>query len=157
MQGCVNIPNIVIRSMLADKTNVLNICHFNACSIYPKIDYIRKIIHGSSISVICVSETWLGKHHTNAMVNIDGFNLVRNDRVNGRGGGVCIYISTNFNFKVHGIPNTGAKLEYLFVEIVLTVDKVVIGCVYNPPRCVDFSGIDNVLQSLSPLSEHNVG
>lgn len=103
MHGGLNIPNIVVQSMLKNKKQLFNICHINACSIFPRMAYFRKLINGTSLSEICVSESRLNKSHTNHMIQLEGYNIIRSDRTvknKSIGGGVCIYIKSNFKFKI---------------------------------------------------------
>lgn len=145
----INLPNTVLRSMLKDKTSVLNVCHLNACSIFPKINYIREVMNKTNIHVICVSETWFNSSHTDSMVNIQGFNLVRHDRSRTdkkRGGGVAIYVKQDLSYSIKCKSGIGETLEFVFVDISTRQDTFMVGCVYNPPDApCCFSQIGNVL------------
>lgn len=150
------LPNIVLRSMLVDKHNWINMCHINACSIFPKIAYLRQVVKNTNLNVICISETWLNKTHTNQMVNIPGFNLVRHDRSRSdraRGGGVAIYIKLDLGFSIKYKSVTGCPLEFLFVEVNTSNNSLLVGCVYNPPDALrNFMPLCNVL--IQSNSEH---
>lgn len=152
-----NIPNIVLRSALKQHETALSVCHLNSCSIYPKISEVRAIIRDTGMHVICVSETWLKNVHTDQMVNIEGFTVVRNDRHTPgvmRGGGVAIYIRAGIANRVLEKSPASSGLEYIFVELINENDVVVVGCVYNPPRCDDWQFFDKTLESLSMKYEN---
>lgn len=135
-----NIGNVVLRSMLCDKTSSLNVCHMNVCSIFPKLDNLRKIVLNTGLHVICVSETWLNDTHTDQMVSLPGYNLVRNDRSRAdkaRGGGVAIYIRGDLSYSICHESTKGDPLECIFVKVHASHECFLVGCVYNPP---DFRG-----------------
>lgn len=146
-----NIANVVLRSMLCDKPNSINVCHLNACSIFPKISYIREIVRDTNINVICVSETWLNATHSDYMVNIPGFNLVRHDRTRtdkSRGGGVAIYIRSDLGYALLSSSCVGDVVEYVFVQINAGQRSFLVGCTYNPPdSTTDFAALSCVLNN----------
>ena len=47
-----------------------------------------------------ITETWLRENIHDSAVEIDGYSLVRRDRVNKLGGSVCAYIKLSIPFKV---------------------------------------------------------
>ena len=75
--------------------------HLNIRSIWRKIDLLRTVFHDNNVDIITFSETWLTTDIPNELVNIEGYDLVRNDRswsenpnslYAKKGGGVCTYI-----------------------------------------------------------------
>jgi hypothetical protein len=46
-----------------------------------------------------ITETWLSENIHHSAVEIDGYSLVRRDRVNKIGGGVCAFIKSSIPFK----------------------------------------------------------
>lgn len=151
------IPNVVLTAMLSGKTNNFNLCHFNACSIFPKITAIRRIVANLPLSIIAVSETWLTSKHTDQMVSISGYNLVRHDRHRKdvkRGGGVCIYASTDLKLKVLSSSDQDDYLEFLLLEVTAGTVVMLVGCVYNPPLRSNFDKLNEMLDELSPQYEN---
>lgn len=53
-----NINLRVMVNILSKQASGLRVCHINAQSLYPKIDEFRYMFEGSSIDIICVTETW---------------------------------------------------------------------------------------------------
>lgn len=123
----------------------------NTCSIFPKMPYIKKLISETNIHIICVSETWLNNTHTDAMVGLYGFNLVRHDRSRtdkGRGGGVAIYIRSDLSFTVKHTSAAGEMLEYVFAEVATAEKSFLVGCAYNPPDSPsNFGTLGNILSN----------
>ena len=59
-------------------------------------------MYDSKIDILLINETKLDSTIHDSDVYIPGFEIVRKDRrVNGRkGGGVCIYLCTNLNYRI---------------------------------------------------------
>lgn len=88
------------------------------------------------------------------MINLDGFSVIRYDRICGyKTSGVCTYIIRS-NFKLKVISKSRGTLESLCIEMLLPLESVLIECVYNPPRCVNFSSLPSSLQKMCPLYEN---
>lgn len=131
----------------------LSVCHANVCSLFPKINYVREIVSESNLNVICISETWLSKLITDQAVRIDGYHLIRHDRcvINKRSssGGVCVYLSTGFRYKVVAKSDSASRLEYLFIEVeVPSHSHILIGVVYNPPDSRNLDGLYHIIDNL---------
>jgi exonuclease III len=82
------------------------------------IDEFRVYMNESDIDIISINETKLDSSIKDNEVYISGYEIVRKDRkINGRhGGGVCIYIRCNLNYKICK-ELCSDELEYLTVEI----------------------------------------
>lgn len=154
-----SIPNIVLKAMLKNKENMLNLCHLNACSVFPKINSIRQIFNMVQMSAIAVSETWLTSKHTYQMISLSGYSVVRHDRNRmdvKRGGGVCVYINKNLTFKVLQKFKPNEKLEYILLELVHASTTLLFGAIYNPPRNVNYASLLEDIEDLSPRYENIV-
>ena len=89
--------------------------------LYANVKYLNEF---RTASILSFSETWLGACHTDDMVNIDGFKLLRGDRTDGAGkkggGGVCVYINeqwchpNNASVKSHSCTE---NIEMLVVNL----------------------------------------
>lgn len=125
--------NVVLRSCIPADLNRLNICHFNANSLFYKMNDVRRIVSGTKINIIGVSETWLLPSDTSKSISLPGFSSFRQDRPNtvNRGGGVLLYVRKRFRTKVVR-RSTADGIEYIFVEVSLNSTKVLIACVYIP-------------------------
>lgn len=72
----------------------LKIFLWNIRSLFPKIDVVREFIRTTGgIDLLCINESWLKPELSDGLICIDGYTLVRNDRIQRRGGGSCIYVS----------------------------------------------------------------
>ena len=71
--------------------------HSQQRSIRHKIHELNHYLKNTMVSILAVSETWLGPSIPDCMVTIPGFQPpLRRDR-NENGGGVCFYIHTNLS------------------------------------------------------------
>ena len=89
----------------------------------------------SKVDILQISESKLDSTVHDDEVYIPGFEIVRKDRkVNGRnGGGVCIYLRTNLNYRIRNDLNND-HLECLFVEISKPRSTpFLVGTWYRPP------------------------
>ncbi|CAI9604872.1 unnamed protein product, partial [Staurois parvus] len=87
-------------------------------------------------NLIGIAESWLHSSH-NWAINIPGYVLIRRDRVNRKGGGVCLYVRSDLraSVKENLVDGECDEAEVLWVELhmwVCTI-KVIIGVCYRPP------------------------
>ena len=99
-------------------------------------------------SFIALTETWLrdSSHHT----DISGYIFVHNLREDMTGGGVCLYLVDNFDFKCRPdvVFSCTECAESLFVEINRPKEKnKIVGVVYRPPN----QNLQDFMNSLGSL------
>ena len=90
----------------------------------------------SKVEILVINESKLDSTVHNSEVFSPGFELVRKDRkINGRnGGGVCIYLRTNLNYRISDALNNGELECLLFVEISKPRNTpFLVGTWYRPP------------------------
>ena len=90
----------------------------NINSLLAHTDELSIYISSRKIDILCINEIKLDHTINDREVCLPGFEIVRRDRkVNGRnGGGVCLYIRSNINYKVR-YDLQSEVLENLIVEI----------------------------------------
>lgn len=72
----------------------------NVRSIRPNINLLRHDFELSNLSLIGITESWFNDRIHDNLVSINGFNIVRSDRVlNKRGGGLVMYIHDTLEFE----------------------------------------------------------
>ena len=80
----------------------------NARSVFNKIDDLQQMGTDYNVDIILVTESWCNKNITNAMLNIPGFFLEEElrldgiDTLNGIGGGLLVYIKQGL--KINLLP-----------------------------------------------------
>lgn len=107
----------------------LNILQWNARSAIANKSSLEKILFEKNIHIAIISETWFkpGK-----FVNFPGYNIIREDREDGRAG-VALFIKNNIFYSVN---NTYYQIPYLqscAVEIMYNDKPLNIISFYNPP------------------------
>ena len=121
----------------------MNMCHVNIQSLGTgdlgittganyKLDQMRTILQMEhKFDIIGLSETWLTPNIDDEHISLANYDIHRKDR-DGRGGGVCVYISST-------LPNKRRQdleeptLELIWTEISVTPKPILIGVAYRPP------------------------
>ena len=102
-----------------------------------------------------MTETWFHPLFTEQMAAINGFNTVRNDRIQILGGGVALYIKNNLTYKILAFSKNHGNLglaEYLICEVNLKPNQhIFVAVVYRPPNSPFYKGND-FLEVISNLS-----
>lgn len=74
-------PGVVLKSALLP--GKLSISCINGQSIcarkLEKLSELREILSLSNVDVFCISETWLNERIDDSVVNVSGYQIVRND------------------------------------------------------------------------------
>ena len=79
----------------------IHLTHLNIRSLWNKFSLFENYLkNNNNITVFGISESWLTTDHIDRIIDIDGYNLYRNDRKWNdkqsispkKGGGICIYV-----------------------------------------------------------------
>ena len=102
-----------------------------------KMDEIRHTLCNQyDYNVIGVTETWLtaATPSDDADLHIDNYKFYRKDReyVNGRGGGVGIFVSNNLLCDPR-MDLSPREAELLWVEVRAHQKRIIVGVCYRPP------------------------
>ena len=111
----------------------LKLAHINVCSLLPKLDEIRFLILSLDLDVLCISETWLHEQIPNHEIIIDGYDVIRKDRLDKRGGGVCMYVKNSILVKDRCELTSQFEIETVLIEVYCKKVTVLISCIYRPP------------------------
>lgn len=88
--------------------------------------------------VICVQETWLRPNLEFALLD---YVVVRQDRIQGSGGGCATFIRRGVPYRVVGL---GKEQEYVVVEVWADGRKIVLINYYNPCRQMRLEELERV-------------
>lgn len=131
----------------------LDVAHLNICSIRNKLDIIETEFRDKDI--ICITESHLNETVDDNDLLIENFSNVifRKDRYLRPGGGIVIYHKDTIIMKRRTdleVPD----LELLWVEITVSANKLLLGCIYRPPDSnVDYwDRLDNLLYHVTDNS-----
>ena len=109
------------------------IVHHNVNHILNKMDQIRLSLSSNKIDIYGACETFLVNDVSNNELNIQGYNMVRADRMGPRGGGIVVYIRDCYKF-IHRDDLNLLGIETIWIEVILSNRKnLMIGFVYRPP------------------------
>ena len=73
----------------------------NSQSLVPKIDDLTLNLKNNSVDIACITKTWLKFTVLSSVINIEGYDVLRNDkRDDVIRGGICIYICNGIKYKL---------------------------------------------------------
>lgn len=110
----------------------LRIAHLNVRSLVAHFAELKGFLLNSSFDIIGLSETWLHPGVRDCDLNINGYALIRRDRIS-RGGGVCFYVRSSLRFS---LITTDTTIEQLWMLVRIGNYRAVVGVVYRPPRLI---------------------
>ena len=61
-----------------------------------KVDELSLVLNHSKSSIAAITETWLSSDVPDCACAISGYNLYRKDRATGPGGGVALYVDSDY-------------------------------------------------------------
>lgn len=141
------LPGIVLKSAFIP--NKLSVCCLNMQSMCArrmvKFEEFSQILSVSSVDVACVCETWLNETRSDEVIKIDGYRAIRSDRIGKTGGGLLMYLKKCYKYKMlesSSVEIRGKYIEYIFIELSTSNDKILVGLIYNHPD-LDCSEIIN--------------
>jgi len=110
---------------------------FNAQSFVKKLPELHYIIYSCAFDAICITETWLNEDNiSDGLIDPQSCSrVVRCDRLNSRGGGVCILVSKRIDTVVVPDTNYYASIEMLRVGIYVGDNRFRLFNIYRAPSC----------------------
>ena len=124
-------------SIVCDSSD-LSVIHLNIRDLNSKIGDLNFILNHSFNTrhpdVILICETWLTSKSPRPYIS--GYNLERTDRLNKRGGGVCVLISNRCRYKRRkDLEQYNSDcFESCFIELENYKANFIIGSIYRPPN-----------------------
>ncbi|CAB3989052.1 Hypothetical predicted protein [Paramuricea clavata] len=109
----------------------------------------------NEVDLAGITETWLNSIILDSCVNIQGYNLVRNDRTEKRGGGVCVFVKSSIPFVT--LPNLGCpNHECLWVKLrpyrlPREISCIIVCVLYNPPLADNNELYEYIIVSLDKI------
>ena len=119
--------------------------YLNTTSLENKFDEFNLLVDTYHPQVIAVGKTWF---KIISIVNLNGYNLYRKDRNDGRrGGGVCLYIDRTIkSLELSDAVFNLGKIEHIWATVYFKNDKYLVGCIYRPNNFVDMKDFYLVLK-----------
>ena len=130
----------------------LKISHLNVRSLFPKMEEIRMLLKDQPLDIFTISETWLNGSISDQELYVPGYSLVRQDRLQKKGGGTAVYVRDAIPFQPRPDINK-ITTENCWIEISRPKAKKLLVCtVYRAPNSSLSVFIDNLNAALSKLS-----
>ena len=126
------------QSINENSENFFSIFHLNIRSISNKFDMFKQLTStlNKKFKVIGLTETWLNDDNANNF-GLEGYKYIGVNRSNKKGGGVGIYATEKFNYKLRNDLSTNVDdvIESTFIEIIASTGKnIIVGVIYRPPN-----------------------
>lgn len=133
--GEVSLPQFISQTV-SPYRKFLKIAHVNAQSLPCHIDEFRSIFDSSSFDIILICETWLKPHISNKSVELNDYNLFRNDRVHKGGGGVGVFVKSHLKTNVLHCSDTTIpdRPEFIFLDVCVNETHVLLSVCYRAPN-----------------------
>ena len=126
----------------------------NIASLVLHIDELRIMMVDQTLDILALNETRLDSTISDNLVHIEGYIIIRRDR-NRSGGGVCIYLRSNINYRLRADLNN-ERFEILSIDIFKPNSVPFnITALYRPPSCNVgfFSSLEKIVQTLDVESK----
>ena len=116
--------------------NSFSILHINSRSLFHKVP-VLEVLCGSTrnfFSILLITETWLTED-TAPLIILPGYTFVYRNRINGRGGGVAIFIRDDLHFRMrYDLCVANPVFDWLAIEMINQEGKKnIILNIYRPP------------------------
>lgn len=85
----------------------------NARSLANKVDELALIVSMYKPKFLFITETWLTNKISSKDIYLDGYKILRCDRLSRKGGGVCVYVKDNINTICKSVLEFPSEVEYL--------------------------------------------
>ncbi len=124
----------VLNARLTEAKNV-TMMYTNVLSLFNKLDELKLAVDNLKPDLIALTETWLNEQIADAEVRLEGFQLIRMDRIGRRGGGIAMFIRDGIEY----VPHSSALQRHTACEILSCKLKVPnqsdlhIALAYRPP------------------------
>ena len=107
----------------------------NAQSLQFKMDELKQVIKENDVKIVAVTESW-GQEWKEATLEMDGFNMYKKHRTDGRRGGGCVlYVSQELkSYACKELENVqGDDAIWCWVKLENKA-RILVGCMYRSPN-----------------------
>ena len=120
----------ILNSSRGSVYSKLKCWYTNATSLNSKFSEFEARIYTENPDVVMVTETWW---QLGSLVQLDDYTLYRCDR-EARGGGVAIYIKSNFLSREASMSFLNNLEEQVWCEVNVGKENILVGCIYRAPN-----------------------
>ncbi|CAB4045042.1 Hypothetical predicted protein, partial [Paramuricea clavata] len=132
----------------------LKLAHLNVRSLKNRDNLIqlRELNGEHQYDILTISESWLNSTVKKSEVEIEGYRLLRLDRLGKRGGGVCVFTRNSLKTKIIKDISVISSMGFhqLWILIQHKKMKSIVLCVaYRPPDCPVSCFVDDFMDNYS--------
>lgn len=140
--------------MVYDKRVKKIVCgHINIRSLTSNLVLLRDLFGNHDFDIFALSETWLTRGCLDSDIAIGGYNLVRNDRINRRGGAAKTFQLLIETIGLHQVVNNATRVSksvQSLIDLVLVSNEESV----LSTSVIDANISDHYLVTVEILSEH---
>ena len=127
-----------------DRSSSIPFFLFNARSLLNKINILNNYISEIKPQVIAITETWAKPEMPDGLYTLSGFNLLRVDRCDRRGGGVMIYTESGVTTSRISLESSSSPdFEFACCKLQLSTNVFLgILCIYRPPNITNSGDLE---------------
>jgi hypothetical protein len=135
-----------------DNAKGLSIAHLNVRSVPSKIDELRFLLSQIDLDLFCCTETWLDNTVCDKEIDINSYNIYRNDR-NRHGGGACIYVKEQLTHKPrYDLGHPEVECTWVECQGRKNQSPILVGALYRPPNA-SAAYYDSIVEMLNKVSK----
>ena len=107
---------------------------------------------GCNISGVCIQETWLSDIDDISLFHLEGYTLISQNKVSSKHGGVAIYLSESYDYKLLPLyPNTNIwDGQFIEIQTPSAHKNIIVGNIYRPPQDININ-YDTFIRELQPI------
>jgi hypothetical protein len=112
------------------------ILNTNVRSLLSKTDEVELTLQQNNVAIAGITETWCTSDQPTTVFSIEGYNIVRRDRQEKRGGGVMCYIKSSIPYKTWPLLDDGHETIWITArpcKLPRNFSIIVFGILYHPP------------------------
>ena len=151
-----------LRDIMISSKNDFLLLSLNIQSIRAKFDKLMALLKFMNekdciFSAICLQETWLKDNADVSLLHIPGYHLIHQGTRCSEHGGLIVYLSDKFTYRIKNVYNASSRWEGLFLDVYHEdlKSKIVIGNIYRPPRRNNCNGeIKLFLDEFKPVVQN---
>ena len=121
-------------NQLLKNENGLSVIHHNVNRLVNKLDEIRTYLKSHyPATIYSCSETFLDDSKPDHFLSIDGYKIIRKDRICNEGGGLIVYVKNCMQcIRRQDLENE--LVETIWIEVSFNQKKILLAFVYRPPN-----------------------
>ena len=105
---------------------------------------VKLLAFNTNLDVLAISETHLSPALKDHEIAIQGYQILRRDRLGRTGGGVVIYYKDSLDcISIEKYDNP--DIEATWLEVKIRSQRLLVGCIYRPP---DFGGFYDIFRPI---------